>query len=86
MILLLVPDIPGNTSYAVITKKGKNVSVFGDSIVSRIKKKEINKFTKANVFIKSFSGATVKDMHTICGIIIIIIIINTLFNVDNVTI
>ena len=56
--------VPGNTSYATITKKGKNVTVFGDSIVGRINKKEINKFTKANVFIKSFSGATVKDMHT----------------------
>ena len=56
--------VPGNTSYATITKKGKNVTVFGDSIVGRIKKKEINNFTKENVSIKSFSGATVKDMHT----------------------
>ena len=56
--------IHGNTTYAAITKKSKNITVFGDNITNRIKKKEINKFARENVFLKSFSGATVKDTPT----------------------
>ena len=54
--------VPGNTSYANIAKRGKNIALFGDSIISDIKRKEFNKHIKGNVQIKSFNGATTKDM------------------------
>ena len=31
--------VPGNTSYANIAKRGKNIALFGDSIISNIKRK-----------------------------------------------
>ena len=54
--------VPGNTSYSRVTSQGKNIAIFGDSIISNIKKKEFNKHVKGNVQIKSFSGATTADM------------------------
>ena len=54
--------VPGNTSYCHVTSRGKNVTIFGDNIISNIKRKEFNKYIKGNAQIKSFSGATTYDM------------------------
>ena len=54
--------VPCNTSYAGVLRKGKNVTVLGDSMISGIKRREFNGSTKENVIFKTFRGAASKDM------------------------
>ena len=54
--------MPGNTSYADVVKKGKNFTILGDSIIDGIKQNEMNKHSKRNIQLKTFRGATCKDM------------------------
>ena len=56
--------VPGNSSYAETTKSGKRITVFGDSIVSSIKRKEMNLYIQGNVRINTFKSATSNDMYT----------------------
>ena len=56
--------VPGNTSYANVTKNGKAVTVFSDSIASRIKKREMNMYVQGKLYIQAFKGATAKYMET----------------------
>ena len=57
-----MPIVPGNISYADVLKKGKNVTVLGDSMISGIKRRKFNDNTKENLFLKSFRGTTSKNM------------------------
>ena len=52
----------GNKSYARMVKKGKNFTIFGDSIIGGIKQNEMNKHSKGNVHLKTFRGVTCKDI------------------------
>ena len=54
--------VPGNTSYANIVKRGRNIAVIGDSMISRIKKKEFNDLVNGNVMLKPYLGSNSKDM------------------------
>ena len=56
--------VPGNTSYAQVTKNGgKNIVLIGDSMIKNIKRHEFKKFINGDAHIKSFSGASTKDMQ-----------------------
>ena len=52
--------VPGNGSYARITSKGKRIHIYGDSLIKRLKGKEMARFIKINnkTFIRSFPGST----------------------------
>ena len=55
---------PGNSSYADIVSKGKKITIFGDSIIKRIKGRELGKHVlHGNTFIKSFPGAKAKAIN-----------------------
>ena len=56
--------VPGHTSYSNVTKHGKTITLFTDSIASRIKRKEMNVHVKGNLHINVFKGATAKAMYT----------------------
>ena len=45
-----------------MVKKGKNFTILGDSIIGGIKQNEMNKYSKGNIHLKTFRGATCKDM------------------------
>ena len=45
-----------------MVKKGKNFAILGDSIIGRIKQNEMNKYSKGNIQLKTFSWATCKVM------------------------
>ena len=45
-------------------KNGKAVTVFSDSIASRIKKREMNMYVQRKLYIQAFKGATAKYMET----------------------
>ena len=55
--------VPGNTSYAKMTKSGKNISVIGDSIIAGIRRKEMNKHANGNISLKYFKGSTTEDLN-----------------------
>ena len=38
--------MPGNTSYVDMVKKGKNITILGDSIIGGIKQNKMNKHSK----------------------------------------
>ena len=52
----------GNTSYADMIKKGNNFTIFDDSIIGGVKWNKMNKHSKGNTHLKTFKGATCKDM------------------------
>ena len=57
--------VPGNSNYASITAHGKKVVVFGDSLVKRIRGREMSSHVKnGKAFIQYFRGATSKDLYT----------------------
>ena len=52
------PTVPGNSSYATVSKFGKKNFVVGDSHVKRIKRLDFNKeLRNRKAFFRSFSGA-----------------------------
>ena len=54
---------PGNNSYAGVVKDGKNIAIIGDSIPKRIIGKRITKdINRGKAFVKSFPGATAKEI------------------------
>ena len=56
--------VPGNSSYANMLSKGKKVAVIGDSLVKRIRGKELSRnMNKGKAFVKSFPGATNKQLN-----------------------
>ena len=55
--------VPGNSTYANITKYGKKILVIGDSHIRRIQHHKFNKsFVNARSYVRSFSGAKVEDL------------------------
>ena len=54
--------MPGNTNYNDMVKKRKNFTILGDNIIGGIKQNEMNKHSKGNIQLKTFRGATCKDM------------------------
>ena len=54
--------VDSNTSYTGVLRKRKYVTVFGDSMISQIKLREFKDNTKENFILKTFRGATNKDM------------------------
>ena len=55
--------VPGNSSYSDITWKGKKITIFGDSILQRMKGKEISKELKHGpAYVRSFPGANCNEM------------------------
>ena len=58
--------LPGNSTYSEMTKKGKHIVMFGDSMISNISKKEFNKHIKGHVTVKPFRGASSEDMIKYC--------------------
>ena len=54
--------MPRNTNYADNVKKGKNFTILGDSIIGGIKRNEMNKHSKGNIYLETFRGAKCKDM------------------------
>ena len=55
--------IPGNTTYANVTKfNGKNITIVGDSMINNMKKAEFNKHIKGNATIKFYNRSSVEDM------------------------
>ena len=57
------PAVPGNSSYAIVSKFGKNIFAVGDSHVKRIKRLDFNKeFRSGKAFFRSSSGANSKQL------------------------
>ena len=54
--------VPGNATYADAAKKGRNITILGDSITGDIKRNEFNKWVKGKCYIKTYSGADSKEM------------------------
>ena len=56
--------VPGNSSYANMTKMGKKVIIVGDSHVRRIRRDNFNKeLRRGKTYFKSFSGANAKQLQ-----------------------
>ena len=56
--------IPGKNTYANTVKKTKKVCLIGDSIIKRIRRKELNgQIHNATAYIKTFPGANIKHLH-----------------------
>ena len=51
-----------STSFADMVKKGKNFTILGDYTMGGIKRNKMNKHSKGNIHLKTFRGATCKDM------------------------
>ena len=59
--------VPGNSSYADVTRHGKKVVIFSDSTTSRIKMGEFNKHVmNGRTFRKNFPGATPSEVAHYC--------------------
>lgn len=59
--------IPGNSTYAQMTRQGEKVLILSDSITTRIKIRDINRHIKNGfVFRKSFAGATPTELAHYC--------------------
>ena len=56
------PIVPSNSSHAGVQGKGKKFTLLGDDMISGIKRMEFNGKAKENAILKTFSGATIKDM------------------------
>ena len=57
------PAVPGNSSYATVSKFGKKIFVVGDSHVKRMKHLDFNKeLHSGTAFSRSFSGANSKQL------------------------
>ena len=55
--------VPGRSSYANITRRGKKINIFGDSIVRRMKGKEMSdELNSGRVYVKAFRGANCNQM------------------------
>ena len=55
--------VPGNSNYADISRQGKKVTLFGDSLIRKISVREFSDFVKNGVATKWFhGGATASDM------------------------
>ena len=55
--------MPGNSSYASISKNGREILVVGDSHVKRIRRIDFNKeLRNGKAYCRSFSGATSKQL------------------------
>ena len=60
------PTVPGNSSYATVSKFGKKIFVVGDSHVKRTKRLDFNKELRCGkAFFRSFSGANSKKLDHI---------------------
>ena len=56
--------VPGASNYANITKDGRKVCIIGDSIIQRIKVKDINEnLNNATAFKKVFPGGTAEEIE-----------------------
>ena len=56
--------VPGNSSYATVSKFGKKIFVVGDIHVKRIKRLDFHKELRSgNAFFRSFSGANSKQLN-----------------------
>ena len=54
---------PGNSSYSNITSRGRRVMIVGDSMVKWVKGKKVSeKLENGMAFVKSYSGATAKEL------------------------
>ena len=60
--LLRDPLAPGNTIYAGVLRKEKNLHVLGDSMISGIKRGKFNDNTEENVLLETFRGAISEDI------------------------
>ena len=59
--------VPGNSSYADVSSKGKKILIISDSMCSRIKMKEFNSYTKNGyAYRKTFPSATVNELAHYC--------------------
>ena len=57
------PTVPGNSSYATVSKFGEKIFVVGDIHVKRIKSLDFHKELRSgNAFFRSFSGANSKQL------------------------
>ena len=55
--------VPGNSSYANMTRRGKKINVFGDSILRHMKGKAITEELKSGrVYVKAFPGANCNQL------------------------
>ena len=55
--------VPGNSTYANITKHGKNIAILSDSIPGRIKMDEFNRYiNNGKAFRDHFPGSTPKKL------------------------
>ena len=55
--------VPGKSSYADMTRRGKKINIFGDSILRRVKGKEMSEeFENGKIYVKAFPGATCNQL------------------------
>ena len=56
--------VPGNRTYSYITKKGKAIKLFADSIPRGLRMNEFNRFINSGkAYLKAFPGATASRIH-----------------------
>ena len=59
--------LPGNSTYASVSKHGKKILILSDSLCSSIRMKEFNHHVKNGyAYRKTFPGATVQDLAHYC--------------------
>ena len=55
--------IPGNSSYAQMTSRGKKCVIYGDSLVKRVRGREMAGFLKnGQCYVKAFPGSTASEL------------------------